>query len=129
MTTTAALRYVAVVAALTSAAVHARLVPEHLEEVPYMGWLFLTGTVLLVLAVVGLLVRPWRRLGWWLGSLVCAAMIAGYVLSRTVGLPQGYKEEWGDTAGTLSLVVQTIFLLTAAVTAAGARGMRRPVAA
>lgn len=114
----AALRYVAIVAALVSAAVHARLVPEHLEEVPYIGTLFLIGTVLLVLAVVALLVRPWRRAGWWLGSIVCAGMVAGYILSRTVGLPQGYKEEWGDSAGTVSLVAQTAFLLAAALTAA-----------
>lgn len=124
-----ALRYVAIVAALISAGLHAQLVPEHLEEVPYLGSLFLIGAVLLVLAVIGLLVRPWRRLGWWLGSVVCAGMIAGYVLSRTVGLPQGYQEGWGDTAGTVSLVVQAIFLLAAALTAAGAQGMRRPVPA
>jgi len=126
---TAALRYVAIVAALVSAVVHAQLVPEHLEEVPYIGTLFLIGTVLLVLAVIALLVRPWRRAGWWLGSLVCSGMIVGYVLSRTIGLPQGYKEEWGDTAGTVSLVVQAVFLLAAALTAAQARRVQRPVVA
>lgn len=125
----AALRYLAIIAALVSAVVHAQLVPEHLEEVPYIGSLFLIGAVLLVLAVIALVVRPWRRVGWWLGSIVSAGMIAGYVLSRTVGLPQGYKEEWGDTPGTVSLVVQAVFLLVAALTAADARRARHPVAA
>lgn len=108
---------------------HAQLVPEHLREVPYIGALFLIGTALLVLAVIALLVRPWRRAGWWLGWIVCAGMIAGYILSRTVGLPQGYKEHWGDTAGTVSLAVETIFLLAAALTAAQARRVRRPIPA
>jgi len=85
--------------------------------------------VYVVLAVIALLVRPWRRAGWWLGSLVCSGMIVGYVLSRTIGLPQGYKEEWGDTAGTVSLVVQAVFLLAAALTAAQARRVQRPVVA
>lgn len=123
------LRCVAIAAALISAAVHARLVPEHLEEVPYIGVLFLLGTVLLVLAVVALLVRPWRRAGWWVGSIVCAGMTAAYVVSRTLGLPQGYREEWGDAAGTVSLVVQTVFLAAAALAATRPRRLQPPVAA
>ena len=126
---TAAIRYPAIIAALASAVVHAQLVPEHLEEVPYIGSLFLIGAVLLLLAVIALAVRRWRRVGWRLGSIVCAGMIAGYVLSRTAGLPQGYKEEWGDTPGTVSFVVQAVFLLAAALTAADARRARHPVAA
>lgn len=125
---TAVPRRAAIAAALVSAAVHAQLVPEHLEEMPYIGVLFLIGTALLVLAVVALLLPRWRRAGWWLGSIVCAGMIVAYVLSRTVGLPDGYAEEWGDAAGTVSLLVQAVFLAAAAVTAARARRVRRPAA-
>ncbi|MFJ8104546.1 hypothetical protein [Streptomyces sp. NPDC096132] len=89
--------------------VHLLLVPEHLDEVPYMGTLFLVGGVALVLAAWGLAL-PNPVFAWWGGALVSAGMILGFALSRTVGLPDYHEEGWDPPYGTLSMIAEVAFL-------------------
>jgi hypothetical protein len=60
--------------------------PAHLEEAPYIGVLFLLLTVACVLGATMLLIADTALLYRGL-ALVCVLAVAGYVVSRTVGLP------------------------------------------
>lgn len=101
------------------AAIHLYLVPEHTDAEhqamghAYVGWLFLaSGEVLVVVAVgIALADHPWA---WNAGAVLCAAMIAALLASRTVGLPNSYLEEWEPLA-VWSLVTEAGFLALFAV--------------
>ncbi|MQS17668.1 hypothetical protein F7Q99_37145 [Streptomyces kaniharaensis] len=106
-----ALRGTAAACALASAVLHLILVPSHLEEKPYIGVLFVVGSVPLLLVAAGLVVRR-RPLGAWaVGALVSLGMITGFLLSRTVGLPGYYEPDWEPPYGVLSLIVEAVFLV------------------
>jgi hypothetical protein len=50
--------------------------------------------------------------GWVLGVLVAGGAFVGYIVSRTAGLP-GFEMAvgmWGFPPGTLSLVLETLFV-------------------
>jgi len=104
--------------------IHLWLVPMHLEEKPYIGLLFVVASVLMVAVCLGLLSARVRTLAWWGGAAVCLGMAAGYVCSRTVGLPAGYHESWDDPWGTACLVLEGLYLLAMAIWLRGA-GARR----
>jgi hypothetical protein len=64
-----------------------------------------------------LLLANQARLGWFLSMGVAAGPILGYVLSRGPGLPD-YTEDignWAEPLGVISLVVEGVLLLLAAV--------------
>jgi hypothetical protein len=113
MNTTSSITVNRVGAALMSgvAAIHLVLAPEYLGEQPYVGVLFLLG------AAAGAVVaaRLWRaadRVTWALGAGLSAAMAAGFVLSRTVGLPGFHESEW-ELSGLLSLLLEGGFVAAA----------------
>jgi hypothetical protein len=55
--------------------------------------------------------RGKKRWGWALGSLIAGGALAGYVISRTVGLPRLPVEAEGlEPLGVLSLVVEGLFV-------------------
>src|ERR1700677_2189381 len=58
----------------------------------------------------GLLVRG-KVVGWFLGVASTASPMAGYIASRTIGVPgdPGDVGNWGYTLGTVSLVVEGTF--------------------
>ena len=61
---------------------------------------------------VGVAVWLWNRSdprAWALGALIAAGCCAGFILSRTTGLP-GFKEPEWEALGVLSLVVEAGFL-------------------
>lgn len=119
----AAVRVPAALCLLTSAAIHLWLAPEHLKEMPYIGWLFLVSFPVLVAIATGILLGDNRA--WAAGALVCGAMIAALVCSRTIGLPGGYLEDW-DRPARWSITLEAGFLLASAVWVWGVR--RQPVA-
>ena len=122
-------RMVGVTTALALAAIHLVEMPEDYEEMPYLGVLFGIGGVLLLTAVIGLTRRSWSRIAWATGSLVAAGMFAGYVMSRTVGLPGMDVEPWGEPLGVLSLVLETVFLAAAAAALVASSRTREEVKA
>jgi hypothetical protein len=95
-------------------AIHAALAPAHLDEVPYIGVLFVIASVLLTVALAAILIAPHNPLGWYLGSALCAAMAAAFVISRATGLPD-YHEAWTSDAGLglISLPPELLFLIIA----------------
>lgn len=112
------LRRGAAVALFATAAVHVAIVGEYFREACYLGLLFVLGAVASVAAGV----RLWQRrdvLAWVVGALVCTGMFAGFVLSRTVGLPGFHEEEW-EFSGLVTLALEGGFfaLFVAAVSRA-----------
>ncbi len=89
--------------------VHLLESPEELAEVTYLGLLYLANFFGAVVAAIG--IYRGRSWGWGLGALVAGGAFAGYVISRTVGLPGlPVEEEWLEPLGLLSLVVEGLFM-------------------
>jgi hypothetical protein len=83
--------------------------PGDLEEGSYTGVLYLANFVGALTAAIG--IYRGRSWGWSLGALVSVGAFAGYVISRTVGLPGlGVEEEWLEPLGVLSLIVEALFV-------------------
>src|SRR3954447_2866022 len=89
-------------------ALHLALAPEYLGEKAYVGVLFILGGLTAIAASVAL----WRRsepAAWAIGGLLCAGMGAGFLLSRTTGLPGFHPHDW-ELSGLLSLLLEAGFL-------------------
>ena len=83
--------------------------PEDLEEGSYLGFLFLANFLGALVAAAG--IYRGNRWGWVIGLLVTGGAFAGYVISRTAGLPGlPAEEEWLEPLGVLSLVVEALFV-------------------
>jgi len=83
--------------------------PEDLEEGSYTGLLYLANFFGALAAAVG--IYRGKRWGWALGFLVAAGAFAGYLISRTVGLPGlPVETEWLEPLGVLSLLVEGLFV-------------------
>ncbi|MFD0277857.1 hypothetical protein ACFVHB_28660 [Kitasatospora sp. NPDC127111] len=114
----------AVACAVANAVVHLILVPSHLEEKPYVGVLFVVGSVVMLAVAAGLLLLR-RPIGAWLvGSATSIGMIVGFLLSRTVGLPGYQEDEWEVPYGPLALVVEALFVVAFAVWLGASGGER-----
>jgi hypothetical protein len=75
----------------------------------YQGLLELANFFGALTAAVG--IYRGHRWGWALGALVAGGAFAGYVISRTVGLPGlPVEEEWLEPLGLLSLLVESLFV-------------------
>src|SRR5919199_5812322 len=99
------------------AVTHVLDLPDKLSEARYMAVLFcaLIASSLL-LAVPIALDRATRRV-WPIAGALSATTIAGYLLSRTVGLPQlgDHVGMWHDNVGTASLVCESTVVVLAAL--------------
>ena len=83
--------------------------PEDLEEGSYTGLLYLADFLGALAAAVG--IYRGKRWGWTLGLLVAGGAFAGYVISRTVGLPGlPVETEWLEPLGVLSMIVEILFV-------------------
>jgi hypothetical protein len=98
--------------ALGNVVLHALLIPDHLEEKFYIGILFAVGSAIMLAVAVGLVTLRQPLTTWLTGALVSLGMIVGFVLSRTIGLPDGYYEPgWELPYGPFSLAVEGLFVL------------------
>jgi hypothetical protein len=103
-------RHAAALLLVTTAAIHIDLVPEHLREAPYAGILFalLAASTLLLAGLV--LVRD-QSTAWTVTGAISVAAIAGYALSRSVGLPS-MGDDIGDSLNPLGLAAVCAETLT-----------------
>jgi hypothetical protein len=112
------LRTAAAAGAIGEAVVHIPVTPDHLVEAPYVGVGFVLLTVAGILLAVLLLEddEPWV---WWATGGVAVAALLGYLLSRTVGLPQLHDDigAWNDPLGTLAITCEALMLGCALVRA------------
>ena len=102
-------------------AIHTSELSGKIEETAYLGF----GYVLLIGAsIVSIVLLTHRdRRGWLLGALACAAAIAGFVLTRTTGLPNANGDigNWGETIAIWSLIAEGLVVVLALVHLAGLR--------
>src|SRR3954451_10797799 len=72
---------------LVAAGTHIPLIREHLQEAPYIGWLFIALSVVCIVLAAAILFVD--HVGVWvLSAAVCFAAVVGFMASRTIGLPQ-----------------------------------------
>jgi hypothetical protein len=87
--------------------VHIPLLESHLTEAPYIGVGFLLLIVAGFIAGTKLLAAPDKR-AWTLCGLVATLALLGYMLSRTVGLPQIQDDvgDWQNPLGTVAILCE-----------------------
>jgi hypothetical protein len=105
-------RAIAVVCLGGIAVTHLTDLPEKLEEAPYMAVLFCG--LIISSAVLGILLATGRSVAmlWPLAGLLGALPLIGYVLSRSVALPQleDHVGDWLSPAGVASLVFEAVLV-------------------
>jgi len=84
------------------------------QETPYMGWMYV-GLMIGCLAVAGALVRANAREAWLAAIALPASAVAGFVLTRTVGLPQATGDigNWSEPLGLAALFVEAAVIAVA----------------
>ena len=102
--------WVGIVTILLTGLIHGIEAPDAFEDASYKGWLFVANLLAGVLCAAAMYRRV--RWGWWFGFFLAATTAAGYVASRTVGLPglPAEPDAWLEPAGVASLVVETVFI-------------------
>jgi hypothetical protein len=99
---------------VVAAATHIPLIRDHLEEAPYVGWLFIAlSAVCLVLAVAILFVDSPGV--WVVSGAVCLAAVVGFLASRTIGLPQIGDDvgNWTDPLGFPAVLSEVLMVALA----------------
>ena len=89
--------------------VHLALAKEQWDQKAYVGALFVVGGA----AAVVVAIRLWTtsdRFAWSLGAVIAVGMFAGFILSRTSGLPGGFKEEEWELSGIITLILEAGFI-------------------
>lgn len=97
------------------ALVHLLDVEDRLTEVPYVGWLFV-AIIVASLAVASLLIRSDDHRAWAAAGLIAGATIMGYVVTRTIGMPNDGGADignWTEPLGLASLMIEGIVVALA----------------
>ncbi len=95
---------------LSTGIVHMSMFREEYAEAPYLGVMFLGAFIGSILAATAIY-RQELLWGWGIGAFIALGSIAGYLLSRTVGLPVSGIEPWGPASGYVSLVAEILFVV------------------
>jgi hypothetical protein len=92
------------------------------QETPYMGWMYV-GLMVSCLAVAATLLHRHVREAWLAAAVLPASAIAGFVLTRTVGLPQAHEDigNWSEPLGLAALFVEGAVIAVAAYALAALR--------
>src|SRR3954464_7673786 len=84
-------RSVAVVGLAGIALIHLLDSLGKFQETPYMGWMYV-ALMVSCLVVAGFLLHTHAREAWLATMALPASAVVGYVLTRTVGLPQAHED-------------------------------------
>ena len=117
-------RAVAVIGLAGVALIHLLDAPATFQSAAYKGWLYV-GLILGCVVVAGALVRSSDRRAWTAAALLSLGAIVAFVISRTVGLPQGADDigNWSEPLGLASLFVEGS-LVALSASALGSGGPR-----
>src|SRR5712691_1129987 len=100
-------RAIAVVGLAGIALIHLLDAPGTFQGAAYRGWLYvalITGCIVTGAA----LIRRGDPRAWAAAAMLASGAILAYVVSRTIGLPQGADDigNWGERLGMASLFVE-----------------------
>jgi hypothetical protein len=105
-------RGIAVVCLAAIAVTHLTDLPEKLEEAPYMAVLFCG--LIAASAGLGIVFASGRddAIVWWTAGAVALMPLIGYLLSRSVGLPQleDHVGDWLSPAGVVSVAAEALLV-------------------
>ncbi len=109
-------RLLAAAGAITEAAAHIPVTEKHLLEAPYIG----VGFVLLTVAgflLAGLLLMSDSHAVWVATAVVSTLALFGYLLSRSIGLPQIHDDigDWADALGLVAVTGEVLMLAASLV--------------
>ena len=108
------LRALPVVALVVAGAAHIPVIPAHLHEAPYIGILFivLTAASFVLATVLALDDVP---AAYFSTAVVMGLAILGYVISRTIGLPQIGDDigNWLEPLGVVAVIAEATACLSA----------------
>lgn len=120
-------RVTAVVCLGGIAITHLTDLPEKIDEAPYMAVLFCG--LIVSSAALGIFLATGRgaAMVWPLAAAVGALPLIGYVVSRSVGLPQleDHVGDWLNPAGVASLVFEAVLVVISVSRVSDARGGSR----
>src|SRR5207253_2968779 len=104
-------RAAAVVGLASIGLIHLLDIPGKFTDAPYMGWLYV-GLIVGSVGVAAVLIERHDRRAWAAAAAVAVAPLVGYVLTRTVGLPQARDDigNWAEPLGLASLFVEGLVL-------------------
>jgi membrane protease YdiL (CAAX protease family) len=97
------------------ALIHALQAPEAFEETAYLGALFI-GAIVASLVLSAVLTRSSDQRVWTATGGLAGAIMLGYVLTRTSGLPDATLDvgNWTEPLGLASLVAEGLVLCVTA---------------
>lgn len=115
-TRTSAAQYAAALLLLVAAGTHVPLIPEHLEEAPYVGVLFTLLTLACVALAAAVVLLTGSETVWTLSGAVCLAAVVAYLGSRTVGLPQLHDDigNWTEPLSFPAVAAEALMVALAA---------------
>jgi hypothetical protein len=99
---------------LVAAGTHIPLIKDHLQEAPYVGWLFIALSVVCIALAVAILFVD--NVGVWvISGAVCLAAVVAFLASRTVGLPQIGDDvgNWTDPLGIPAVASEVLMVALA----------------
>jgi hypothetical protein len=105
---------------------HVPVIPEHLEEAPYMGVLFVVFALAAFALAAVLAARPAPVLVR-LAGVLCAAAVLTYALTRIVAFPQLADDvgNWTEPLGVVSVAAELgVVLLSTVAFRRTARGIQ-----
>jgi len=99
---------------LVAAGTHIPLISDHLQEAPYVGWLFIALSVVCIVLAVAILFVD--HVGVWvISAAVCFAAVVAFLASRTIGLPQIRDDvgNWTDPLGIPAVASEVLMVVLA----------------
>jgi hypothetical protein len=123
-------RAVAVVGLLAVGLIHLLDAIGKYSEVRYIFWLYIALIVGTIVVSGALLVRE-SQLAWAATALLAASALVGFVLNRTVGLPNAMDDigNWTEPLGLASLFVEGCLVALAGYRLLAGGGRRSTAAA
>jgi hypothetical protein len=98
-----------IVLILVTGMIHLIDAPSSFGDATYKGILFVANGIGAAVAALGIY-RGARDWGWGLGLLIAGGALAGYIISRTLGLPGLGPDVWLEPLGIASLIVEAAYV-------------------